>query len=513
MIKSNAMEQKIAALIIEDSQNDAEINVYHLRKAGYDVQFVRVETSEEMSEALRTQPWDLILSDYSMPQFDVLSALEINRTFALDIPFIVISGAIGEEKAVELIKSGAKDYLLKDNMTRFASVVKRELSEAHNRKQLADTTISLSKSEERYRTMINASPDGIVITDLDGFIIEVSAVGLRLFGTDKMEELVGMHFSTFVPEDEKGNLIEIFDKTMKDGLAQNVEIKFIRKDLSLLATETSATVLHDSNGKHISFMIIIRDISQRKNLEMLLIHADRMVGLGEMASGIAHEINQPLNTISMAMDNFLSEISTDESLDKSYIKKKSDKIFDNIHRIRNIIDHIRVFSRAHHSQISTGFDINASIMNAVSLVSEQFKYHGIDLRLAFDDKLPAINGNTFQFEQVIMNLLSNAKDALMEREEKQDISFDKIVKIKTFEEDQLVVVEVSDNGIGIAEENLKQIMMPFYTTKDPGKGTGLGLSVSYQIIKEMHGSIEFSSILSVGTKFRIIFKRKNGKTA
>lgn len=371
------MSQRLSVLIIEDSQPDADLNARYLRRAGYDVTSQRVENAVEMKKALEQKPWDLILSDYSMPQFDVLTALELYHTSCLDVPFIVISGAIGEEKAVEMIKAGAHDYLLKDNMTRFAEVVKRELRESKLRKQLAETNKALAISEERYRTMIKASPDGIFLTDLKGIITEVSATGLDLYGTTESKDLVGMPFSSFLPSTEQTSLSEIFGKTLSEGLAQNVEIRMIKNDQSLLSTETSATLLHDPDGTPISFMMIIRDISQRKTLEMQLIHSERMAALGELASGIAHEINQPLNTISLAMDNILDEIAAKEKIEQGYIRKKSEKIFDNITRVRNIIDHIRVFSRGHDDSILSGFNVNLSIQNAVSMISEQFKHHDI----------------------------------------------------------------------------------------------------------------------------------------
>ncbi|MFZ4522464.1 MAG: ATP-binding protein [Bacteroidales bacterium] len=503
------MAYKLSVLIIEDNQDDAELNTRYLRKAGYEIQFVRVENATEMKNALASQRWDMVLSDYSMPNFDVLSALAIYHASGLDIPFIVISGAIGEEKAVEMIKAGAHDYLLKDNMTRFASVVKRELREAHLRQNLSDANTALSASEERYRNMIKASPDGIFIADLNGIITEVSETGLALYGTEADAALVGMHFSRLVSPAENEHLAEIFAQTMLHGLAQNIEISLQKQDQSMFVTEISATLLHDPVGRPISYMIIIRDISQRKNLEMQLIHSDRMAGLGEMASGIAHEINQPLNTISMSMDNLLGEIESNPVLDKGYLQKKAEKIFENITRIRNIIDHIRVFSRGHDDFIPTAFSLNSSIRNAVSMISEQFKYHAIDLHLNLDEQLPQLMGNTYRFEQVILNLLSNAKDTVLEKEGKDGDPYEKRIEISSFTENQKVIVEVSDNGEGIAEENLKQVMMPFYTTKDPGKGTGLGLSVSYQIIRDMHGTMEFSSKLTAGTKIRIILDQQN----
>jgi len=253
-------------------------------------------------------------------------------------------------------------------------------------------------------------------------------------------------------------------------------------------------------------MIIIRDISQRKKTEKMQIHADRMANLGEMASGIAHEINQPLNTISMVMDNILFEAAKDDNIPRDYLKKKSDKIFENITRIKNIIDHVRTFSRSHDDYILTGFDINSSICNAITMISEQFKHLAINLHLQLEDNQPAILGNTYKFEQVILNLLSNAKDALLEKKAKQAAIFDMSIWIRSYIENQCVIVEMTDNGTGISDEDLDHIMLPFYTTKDAGKGTGLGLSISYQIIKEMSGTIEVAGNPLYGTTFKLILK-------
>jgi signal transduction histidine kinase len=250
-------------------------------------------------------------------------------------------------------------------------------------------------------------------------------------------------------------------------------------------------------------MIIIRDISIRKNLEMQLIHSERLAGLGEIASGIAHEINQPLNTISMAMDNLLSELVPDDQGQKKYLDKKLDKIFQNITRIRNIIDHIRVFSRNQDDFISTQFNLNSSILDAVSMISAQFRHHGIVLNLDLSEDIPPINGNTYKFEQVILNLLANSKDALLEKEIQSGQFFEKSISVKTMIRDSGITIEFADNGVGIPREHIDLIMRPFFTTKPPGLGTGLGLSISYQIIKEMHGTIEFSSEPGIGTRIII----------
>jgi len=365
---------------------------------------------------------------------------------------------------------------------------------------------AMKVSEEKYKSMLNASPDGILLVDLKGIITEVSEIGLELLGAETRDDLVGKKIFHFVPFEEKNTLREIIEKTMSEGLAQNIALNIRRKNKSVFVGETSTTLIQGSDGSPLSFMIIVRDISQRKKMETKQIHADRMASLGEMASGIAHEINQPLNIISHVMDNIMYEAAREENIGKEYLKKKSDKIFENITRVRNIIDHIRAFSKSNDDYILTAFDINSSIENAVSMIAEQFKYLAINLNLQLEENLPSIIGNTFKFEQVILNMLSNAKDALLEKKSKQTSGFEMFIAIRSFIEDQRLIVEIADNGTGISEDDIEHIMLPFYTTKDTGKGTGLGLSISYQIIKEMNGTIEIKGNAFLGTTFKIVLK-------
>ena len=363
---------------------------------------------------------------------------------------------------------------------------------------------ALKISEEKYKTMLSASPDGILLVDMKGIINEISEIGLELFGADSRDDMVGKDIFRFVPSDEKETVREIIEKTTNEGLVQNVGLKIRKKNQSVFAGETSATLIQGPDGAPVAFMIIIRDISRRKKMETKQIHADRMANLGEMASGIAHEINQPLNIISMVMDKILFESAKTETIDLEFLKNKSNKIFDNITRIRNIIDHIRAFSRSHDDFVLTAFDINSSIDNATSMILEQFKHLGISLDVQLDKQLPQIVGNTYKFEQVIVNLLVNAKDAVIEKKNKLEDYSEMIVRIRSYVENQMLIVEVADNGIGISNEDINNIILPFYTTKDEGKGTGIGLSICYQIIKEMDGTIEITSDRLHGTTVKLV---------
>ncbi len=381
------------------------------------------------------------------------------------------------------------------------------ISEDITELKLVEQTLKIS--EEKYRTMLNASPDGILLIDLNGIITEASEIGLELFGIDTRDDLVGHNFNDFIAFEEIQSAVEIFEKTMNEGLAQNIGLMIKKKNQSLFFSEISTTLIQDRHGEPLSFMLIIRDITQRKKTETKRLHADRMVNLGEMASGMAHEINQPLNIISMVLDKILFETAKTKTLDLEFLHTKSDKIFENITRIRNIIDHVRAFSRNEDNYVLTAFDLNASIGNAISMISEQFKHLGIRLDLKLNKKIPTIFGNTFKFEQVIVNLLVNAKDAVIEKKRKHQEYSEMIVGICTYLENQFLIVEITDNGIGINKEDIHDVMLPFYTTKDEGKGTGLGLSISYQIIQEMNGSIELFSNPEDGTKIKLILDLQN----
>jgi len=370
---------------------------------------------------------------------------------------------------------------------------------------------ALKVSEEKYKTIVSVSPDGILLIDQNGIIIEVSEIGLKLFSTNTKDDMVGKCFLRFIPADQRNTIRGIIKDTMSYGLAQNTGIKIRNINRTMFAAETSSTLIRDLNGMPVSFMIIIRDISQRMKIETKQLHADRMINLGKMASNIAHEINQPLNIISMVMDKIIFDANKTDIVDIESLKVKSNKIFENIIRIKNIIDHIRSFSRNHDDYILTDFDINTSIENAVSMVMEEFKHIGIKLNFELGKQIAQIPGNTYKFEQVIINLLINAKDAVIDKNNLQTAGFVMNVGIKSYQEDQTLIVEVTDNGVGIKKDDIDNVILPFYTTKEEGKGTGIGLSICYQIIREMNGRIDITSNYGSGTKMKIVLNIQKQK--
>lgn len=367
-------------------------------------------------------------------------------------------------------------------------------------KRKADT--ALRESEKMYRTLLSASPQGIIVLDMKRTITNISDITVDIFGASSKNDFSGKDFFSLIPEKESNNMKTILSKTISDGVVQSEEIILEKKNKSPFIGEISATLIQDEDGSPKAYMIIIRDISQRKIMEQQFIRSERMVSLGEMASGMAHEINQPLLSIQLGIENMLNKIRQINASDKSYLKRKSERIFEDVVRIGQIIDHVRAFSKD-QEYIHATFNINESIRNAVSMISQQFKHRNIHLTLNLNNDIKSISGNIYRFEQVLLNLLSNAKDAIEEKEKMKLVDFKKSVVIKTYQANNIIIVEVQDNGCGIDENEMDRLMLPFYTTKELGKGTGLGLAISFSIVKEFDGNIRIDSKQGVGSTFKI----------
>ena len=252
------MDNPLAVLIVEDSESDAQLIVRFLRKTGYDLVYKQVETGDQMRAALKKQSWDVVISDYSMPHFDGRTALELLKEKQQDIPFIVVSGVIGEECAVAMMKAGAHDYLIKDSLARLAPAVERELEQARIRRERRQAERALRESEERYRTLVEQASDGIFIANGDGKYVDVNSAGCKLSGYTREEILqLTMHDVTKLSAEKPLRF-----KELQEGETVISEREMIRKDGTLISVEISARQLPDGR-----FQGIVRDITARKKAE------------------------------------------------------------------------------------------------------------------------------------------------------------------------------------------------------------------------------------------------------
>jgi PAS domain S-box-containing protein len=479
------------------------------------------ESGEKALLLIEDNDFALAVLDIQMPDMDGFElAMHIRSMENRDlVPIIFLTSYFSDE--IQMFKgydNGAIDFLTKPvNKTIFINKVKVFLELDRRKRNLISINESLEKSitdlktaqlalkesEELYHSLLRTSPDGIIITDLDGKITEASDVAYEILGYKDNVGIENKHFIEFIPKTSWKPLINICQTTTMEGLVQNIELKLNRVDGSEFIGEISCTQIKGPDGKLKAYMTDIRNISERKLLEKQIRHSERMAGIGELATGMAHEINQPLNTISLSIDNIIFSMEN-KTMTDNYLKNKINKVFENISRIKNIIDHVRTFSRDHEDFGLTDFDINNSISSSISLLAEQMSHKGIELIFNSSDDIPLLKGSTHRFEQVMLNLLINAKDALEEKKQKIGEDFNKKIEIWTRKVKDQVVIEVKDNGIGIPTEVIDKILLPFYTTKAPGEGTGLGLSISYGIIKELNGEIEIQSEVLKSTTIKII---------
>jgi signal transduction histidine kinase len=247
---------------------------------------------------------------------------------------------------------------------------------------------------------------------------------------------------------------------------------------------------------------IAEALQLQKEQQQIIVHQASLTSLGELAAGIAHEIKQPLQNISLSNESLDMENSEDEP-DRDFIAKTVKDIYEDIKRIKFIINEISNFSRGQQDELCEPFNVNTRIQNAFSLARTRFSNRRIDVKFELDDQIPDIEGNPYKFEQVIVNFFNNAKDAIEERAEKSEKEFNKWMSVKSFTDGEMVVVEVCDNGVGVPDDIKTNIFLPFFTTKTIGKGTGLGLSISLGIIKEMKGFIELESEPNECTTMRV----------
>lgn len=353
------------------------------------------------------------------------------------------------------------------------------------------TRKALEQSEIKYRSYIENAPEGILVAESSGIVADANPAAILMFKHISSELKNSDLHQLLKKENLAGSFPDFISLT---GNERNLGEFFVTSGKIIKIIRAESVRLPDSN-----FLIFCTDMTATREMEKHLIYTERMVGIGEMATGIAHEINQPLNIISFGIDNLLYALNNQKA-DEEYIKEKTRKIFEGIHRMRTIIDHVRTFSRSNDDYIHSAFSVNESIENALSLVSEQFRNHGISLtsKLA-DEQSVVVQGNTFKIEQVILNLLSNARDTLDDKIKRKTEGYIPSIIVSSQREDKKILISVEDNGNGIDPEHLEHLTTPFFTTKEPGKGTGLGLAISYGILKEHKGEIVFKSEPGNGT--------------
>ncbi len=537
------MSTPIRVLIVEDSEDDTALIVRELKRNGYDVMFERVDNHKAMKNAFDKQEWDAVIADYAMPKFSMEEALELLRKSKHDIPFVLVSGTIGEDVAVEAMKAGADDYIMKDKLSRLAPAVKRELVEAERRREL-------KRMEAAIQTLVKST---VIKTGQDAFSRIVGNVQEWL-GTDYtclgqiIDEDKVKVLSMHVDGEFKSGCINNLDGTLcetviKDGFCYyaNGASRLLPKSCKLCSKIEAegyvGTSIRDESGKSIGIlwsasrkklnlpprgkeiMDIIAakaasEIERRRaeeqirryneELEQLIdertkriqelerqrMENEKLAITGRMAARVAHEINNPLAGIQYSFLLIKDSVPKDHK-HYGYVGM----IEKEIKRIASIVKQMLNLSRP-PKKSHQEFNINVTIRDVIAMLKGNCDRYGVEINYDTCNELLMVSIFEDSLRQVLVNIIQNAIEASPKGGE---------VKVTLKDGEEYLTIMVADKGSGIPDELRSQIFEPFFTTKSKilTGGLGLGLSICKSMLETMRGSLSFKSGRNKGTTFTI----------
>jgi PAS domain S-box-containing protein len=348
--------------------------------------------------------------------------------------------------------------------------------------------VALERAEARYTRLIEAADDAICTADEEGNFTSVNRALERVMGRGR-ESLIGTHFTEMLHPAERGELWLMFAASL-EGKRRRREMRFIRADgVERVATAITAPIYE--HGHVTAVLAIIRDVTEERMLLEQLVRREKLAALGELVGGVAHEVNSPLTGI-LAFGQILQ---LDQRSDED-TRKAADTIVSEAKRAARIVGKLLTFARQNPPE-KMRTELNQVLRDTIELRRYPLKMQQIALLVEMTENLPETWADPFQLQQVFINLLSNAEQALASRDGERRIT------VRTGLRGGLLVASVADTGAGIAPEHLPHIFNPFYTTKPRGAGTGLGLSISFGIVREHGGTLQVASEAGKGAVFEL----------
>ena len=504
------MTRAVKILVVEDSEDDAKLAMRALRQGGFVPTYLRVENVEALRAALAHEHWDAVLSDFRLPGFTGVEALEVFRVSGLDIPFIFFSGTIGEETAVSAMKAGASDFVMKQNMARLAPVLERELGQASIRAEHRKGQIDLEFSRDRYVDLYDFAPVGYLTLSADGQVAQVNLTGADMLGEPR-DQLLHTRFARFVLASDAERWDLHFRHALRHGDKQRFELALHSSDGARLHVQLDCMRV-EAEAASPTVRIAMTDISDRREaeadlrkFEAQLRDVQKMESIGTLAGGIAHDFNNILGAIlgnvALAREDLGPDHPAQVSLEE--IHKASV-------RARNLVQQILTFSRREPQELVT--QALRPVIEETHKLLRATLPAGVELDVMLTNRpLQALIDAT-QLQQVLMNLCTNAWHALKDGAGRIGMGLDAVVldqealkRLGQVPPGPYAHLWVSDTGVGMDGATRARIFEPFFTTKPVGQGTGLGLSVVHGILNAHRGAIAVDSELGQGSTFHLYF--------
>ena len=365
--------------------------------------------------------------------------------------------------------------------------------------------LQLAKIANELTQFVDTANAPIFGIDTEGRVNEWNQRSEQITGFTKAEVMGRDLVANFITDDYKVSVGAVLAKALHGEETANYEFPLFTQSGDRVDVLLNSSTRRDPDGQIVGVVGVGQDITElnkvraeqekeRKESAAQIIQASKLATLGEMATSVAHELNQPLSIIRMAAENSRRKMSK-ENVAVEYLTDKLQRIEEQTARAAAIIDHMRMFGREATEEPAL-IDPRNVVTNALDLMGEQLRLAGIEVVTEFPEDSPCVLGHIIQMEQVIINLLTNARDAMSEKGTASTII------LRIFSDPKNIHITSEDTGGGIAQNALTRIFEPFYTTKEMGKGTGLGLSVGYGIIRDMKGTITAENI-NDGARFTI----------
>jgi two-component system cell cycle sensor histidine kinase/response regulator CckA len=503
------MSDTVRVLIVEDDPVDADLMVRELKRGGFAPDWVRVQTEIEYLAQLDAEP-EIILSDSNLPLFDGFEALDLLQKRGLDIPFILVSGRMGEDVAVEAMKRGACDYLLKDRLARLGEAVRRAIDQRRLRSERTWAIGALRQSEERYRLVSEASSDYVysLRVEPDGTLTceWITDPFSRITGFDVAETNLRGWTNLYHPEDSA--VAGQHRESLLAGQSDSIDVRIVTKEKRVrwIRVHERPVFSHDGRRGVERIYGAAQDITVQRQLEEQLLQSRKMEAIGQLAGGVAHDFNNLL-TVICGYGDLLTKQQDLSATGREY----AGEILEAARRAAQLTRQLLAFGRRQVLQTRT-VNLNKVVADIEKLLGRLIG-EDVELRTALDPALGLVKVDPGQIEQVIMNLAVNARDAMPKGGrltiETANIGFD-----RNHPDHQAmpqggphVMMAVSDTGCGMDAETAARVFEPFFTTKDLGKGTGLGLAMAYGTVKQSGGDIRVYTELGRGTTFKIYLPR------
>ncbi len=393
---------------------------------------------------------------------------------------------------------------LKNLTNKTIESVAEEISERKRAEiALVASQAELMESEEKYRSLFDSGPDPIFVLDRETLeILDANASAEETYCYSR-QELIGHSFVELgLFEDEETGLSFFSTDSDEDSYLMYSRVRHYKKGRVPFYVSVHFCLTRYKETEAI--IVSVTDITEMIEKDAQLIQASKMTTLGEMSAGMAHELNQPLNAIKMGNEYLKMMIEKGKTVSQNDLYQVVNEVSDQVDRAAKIIDRLREFGRK-ADFTREKVDINKSIRDVLAIIGRQLSLQNIEVKLDLDQTVPPILAHKNRLEQVIFNMVTNARDAIGQKKESVDKTSERVITIRSYQHDGRVAVTVSDTGIGIPRLVKERIFEPFFTTKEVGKGMGLGLSITYGIVRDYGGEIGVESEEGKGSTFRITF--------